>query len=141
MKRWSARALAVQALLTFHLIDISLRLHTFEVVLGFLQKHSGRSTRRLSPAEQDWAIAVMRQAARQIRRFDVRARRDCLPRALTVYYLLRRRGIPVSFSMGIRKHPFGAHAWVEHQGQVISDYRDERSGYVQIMCVAGDRGA
>jgi len=48
-------------------------------------------------------------------------RAKCLEQSLAVYYLLGRRGAPVRFRMGVQSHPFLAHAWVEYQGQPITD--------------------
>ena len=42
---------------------------------------------------------------------------DCLPRSLALYVYLCRAGIPVRHQIGVRRYPFGAHAWVE-RGQV-----------------------
>lgn len=45
----------------------------------------------------------------------------CLERSLVLYYLLRRRGIPVTYCQGVQPCPFLAHAWVEFRGQPIND--------------------
>jgi hypothetical protein len=48
-------------------------------------------------------------------------RARCLEQSLTLFYLLRRRGIDVQFRLGVQPHPFGAHAWVEHAGVPVND--------------------
>lgn len=40
----------------------------------------------------------------------------CLEQAVVVYWLLQRRGLRAEFRLGARLAPFGAHAWVEHDG-------------------------
>ncbi len=48
----------------------------------------------------------------------------CLPKALAAYRMLRRRGVPVDFSIGIQPYPFVAHAWLE-LGDTILDEQAE----------------
>lgn len=45
----------------------------------------------------------------------------CLERSLVLYYLLRRRGIAVTYCQGVQPYPFLAHAWAEYCGQPIND--------------------
>lgn len=45
----------------------------------------------------------------------------CLERSLVLYYLLKRRGILVTYCQGVQPYPFLAHAWVEYRGQPIND--------------------
>jgi hypothetical protein len=53
--------------------------------------------------------------------FYYRRRKDCLPKALTTFYLLRRQGIPAEICFGVRKFPFAAHTWVEALGEHLDD--------------------
>jgi Transglutaminase-like superfamily len=49
--------------------------------------------------------------------------RRCLVRSLTLSALLARRGIPARLVLGVRPdtaQPFGAHAWVEHDGVAVT---------------------
>lgn len=48
---------------------------------------------------------------------------SCLTRALVLRHLLRRRGIPAELRLGVSTTggQFTAHAWVEHDGQVLND--------------------
>lgn len=45
----------------------------------------------------------------------------CLERSLVLYHLLRRKGIDVRYCQGVQPHPFGAHAWIEYNGEPIND--------------------
>jgi len=48
---------------------------------------------------------------------------NCLPKSLTLCWLLRQRGIPAKLQIGvsIESKAFRAHAWVEYAGQIIND--------------------
>lgn len=50
----------------------------------------------------------------------------CLPQSLTLWWLLRRRGIASDLRIGVRKHSndLDAHAWVELAGIVLNDSMD-----------------
>jgi hypothetical protein len=43
----------------------------------------------------------------------------CLTTSLVLSAMLARRGIPATLVIGVRPHPFGAHAWVEHNGRAL----------------------
>jgi len=62
---------------------------------------------------------------------DAAARRGpgrptCLPKSLTLWWLLRRRGIDSTLRIGVRtaNGRLEAHAWVEYAGQVVNDTDD-----------------
>jgi hypothetical protein len=68
---------------------------------------------------------------------DLAARRAigrpaCLPRSLTLWWLLRRRGIDSDLRIGVRTAggSLKAHAWVEHAGQVVNDEDDVAQRFV-----------
>jgi hypothetical protein len=46
----------------------------------------------------------------------------CLEESLTLWYLLRKQGIPSCLRIGVRKEneKFEAHAWVEHGGEALN---------------------
>ena len=48
----------------------------------------------------------------------------CLQRSAACVCLLRRRGVPAELVLGVRTFPFGAHAWVEHDGRILNDDLD-----------------
>jgi hypothetical protein len=49
------------------------------------------------------------------------ARIDCLPRSLALLQFVRSVGIGAEHCIGVRRFPFGAHAWVEVAGTVVHD--------------------
>lgn len=46
---------------------------------------------------------------------------DCLPRSLALHAFLRGCGLGSTHVMGVRRYPFGAHAWVELEGRPVLD--------------------
>lgn len=56
----------------------------------------------------------------------------CLPRALTLWWLLRRRGLAAQFHIGARRvsaTEIAAHAWVTHAGAVLNDVANIHEQY------------
>ncbi len=45
----------------------------------------------------------------------------CLEQSVTLWLLLRRRGIDADLRLGVQPYPFGAHAWVEHRGEPVNE--------------------
>ena len=45
----------------------------------------------------------------------------CLEQSLTLFTLLRRRGVAAELRLGVQPRPFYAHAWVEAEGRAISE--------------------
>ena len=43
----------------------------------------------------------------------------CLEQSLTLFLLLRRRGVPAELRLGVQPRPFRAHAWIESGGRPI----------------------
>jgi hypothetical protein len=50
-----------------------------------------------------------------------RAPDDCLARSLALYRFLRSAGVAAEHVIGVRRFPFGAHAWVECDGAPLLD--------------------
>lgn len=75
------------------------------------------------------------EAVRTATRCYYRRRLDCLPRALTIFILLRSRGVPATLRVGVKRYPFGAHAWVECLGEVLEKATDKwrHEPYVPIL--------
>lgn len=55
----------------------------------------------------------------------------CLFRSLTLSALLHRRGIPATLVIAVRPKPFGAHAWVEHDGRPL--LRPAAEGFERVV--------
>ena len=125
----------VQAILVFLVLDVGF------CVLGFprvflLVNRLARRAADVAPLE------VQRRKARRTveivrtaTRYYYRRRLDCLPRALAIYVLLRLRRVPATLHIGVKRYPFGAHAWVECLGEVLggSSQDWQQEPYVPIL--------
>jgi len=80
--------------------------------------------------EVEFAHAITRWQAAAARHLPVRT--NCLDRSLTLWWLLRRRGVASELRIGGRKEngQFEAHAWVELHGAVLDDRSDEGNDFV-----------
>ena len=56
----------------------------------------------------------------------------CLEQSLVLYYLLRRRGVAIEYRQGVMAHPFQAHAWIEYDGEVVSDVAEHAKQFVRL---------
>lgn len=128
--------MVVGALLILVLVDVGFRLFGFSRVFLFVDRLMRRSMTAAGPiADRRRVTCLVREAVRTASRFYYRRRLDCLPRSLTICVLLRRRGVPATLRIGVKRFPFAAHAWVECLGEVvdeeIEDWRHEP--YVPIL--------
>ena len=111
---------------------VSLRMFNFRSVQQSLEKRHVDATRM--DARDDAAIyAEVQTASRMVdaaSRLGV-ARGNCLSKSITLWWLLRRQGIPVQLRLGARKtgDQLEAHAWVEMNGRVVNDSEDVRTKY------------
>lgn len=125
LRRWRrlpaterSTTLAVASLVP--LVSISLKLLGFPRTLRWVERTAQGPPLAISPDS-----AVIGEAARAL----ARVRRHtpwtgrCLPRALSLWWVLRRRGLAASLNLGARRvgDALEAHAWVVHAGQVIAD--------------------
>lgn len=60
----------------------------------------------------------------------------CMHRAMTTFWFLRRRGIQAELCLGVRRHPFGSHVWVEFNEKVLDDSQRVRETYQTIARLA-----
>lgn len=130
---WPERRCLGQAVVMLPMTALALR------VLGFRRVRS--ALHRFAPAPLPWASPTGTSiSARQIAHLVgvaaqyVPAWVTCLPRALTLEWLLRRQGIEPDLRLGVRKVAGGceAHAWVEHQGLALLERRDVAARFVPI---------
>lgn len=120
-----------RAFFTFLILDLGFRWLGFQRMTELLM--------RREPGRKSWPEADGEARARATFRgvqkatmFYYRRRKDCLPKALTTFHLLRRQGIPSSLCYGVKKFPFEAHAWVEAYGTVLDDRPSRIPGYTVI---------
>jgi len=121
---------AIRAYLLFILIDVGFSIYGFGKVYRFFIRSGKKSTQKTPQPKDNKLITDTCEAVRTATTFYYRPRKDCLPKALTIYYLLRRQGVPVNFCLGVKKYPFSGHSWVEYQGEIIDDL--EAKAYVLV---------
>ena len=122
--------IAIKAYLLFILIDVGFSVYGFGKVFSFFTKTGKKGAQKAPQPEDNEIIIAICKAVKTATAFYYRPRKDCLPKALTMYYLLRRQGVPVKFCLGVKKYPFSAHSWVEYQGEIIDDR--EAKAYVLL---------
>lgn len=129
------REMTVQAVLVFVVLDIGLRLLGFPRLFVLVDRWGQGRVDAAFPSEQRRAVRSTLEAVRTATRYYYRRRLDCLPRALTIFILLRRQGVPATLRIGVKRYPFGAHAWVECRGEVLGEASDEwrHEPYVPIL--------
>ncbi len=110
-----------RAAITSHLVRawISLRLFGWLRTLELWRHHH-----RPSPVGVPPAAAELAALDRHLRRVaaGLLLPMSCKERALAMHQILRARfGLNACLVVGIQRHPFAAHAWVECEGQVLTD--------------------
>ena len=127
--------IAIQAWLLFVLLDAGFRVFGFPRVFLFVDRWGHRSVGQGSLGAHRRTVSRTLEAVRTATRYYYRQRLDCLPRALAVFVLLRRRGVPATLRIGVKRYPFGAHAWVECLGAVLDDSHGswQHEPYVPIL--------
>jgi hypothetical protein len=131
-----ARVLTLRALSTFLVLDAAFRMMGFDRVYRFIARMRRRSIDW--PTEKGKARAHETfQAVQTATMFYYRRRKDCLPKALTTFHLLRRQGIPAEICFGVRKFPFAAHTWVEACGEFLDDNPARLQHFTVIHRMAG----
>ncbi len=127
--------MTIQALLIFVLLDVGFRVLGFPRVFLLVDRWGPRPVDGATLAAQRRTVARTLEAVRAATRYYYRRRLDCLPRSIAIYVLLRRRGVPATLRIGVKRFPFGAHAWVECLGEVLDDSTDDwqHEPYVPIL--------
>ena len=111
-----------RAAMLLPLVRWSLRLRGYGKTFTWLQKRvqfQARGTQSSSEAREE-VQATCRMVWAALR-YSL-AQYSCLEESLTLWYLLRKQGIPACLRIGVRKEneKFEAHAWVEHDGEALN---------------------
>jgi hypothetical protein len=111
-----------RAALLLPLVRWSLRLRGYGKTFTSLQRRirfqaKGTDTRPEAREEVQVACRMVRGAVR----YSL-AQYTCFEESLTLWYLLRKHGIPACLRIGVRKEneKFEAHAWVEYGGEALN---------------------
>lgn len=130
---WADRWLMVSAVVMIACFRILI------ATLGFAAVYAAM-TRRAAKLAPTFIDASKRDRVVEIARIvDAAARHTlltntCLHRALTLWWMLRRRGFFASLQLGVRKQSdhFEAHAWVTYAGSVVNDADVVDGAYVPL---------
>jgi hypothetical protein len=122
---WSDRWLLLQAAFVVTVMSLSLKVVSFQRLRALLFK-LGPSVRRSSSGDlQDIAGSRVDDIARFVYLWSKHTplSNTCLHRSLALWWLLERHGFESQLQFGARKRDgaLEAHAWVEHNGVVVSD--------------------
>lgn len=129
---WAERRLFVAVWIMLVGITISTKF------AGFHRTRAALEGTRLRPGSDTASDAPERVLATS-RLVDAASRNTglhhtCLHRSLTLWWLMRRRGVDVTLKLGARLCSDGleAHAWVEHAGFVVNDPEAAAGGYTDL---------
>lgn len=120
---------------------IGLTLLPYKTILHIFDRLSERSDERPAFTEDDYRYAeqvvfLTRAGGRRIL-----GSRPCLPQALVVECLLKRRGFDASLHIGVTKDANDellAHAWVENEGAIVIGGRLSSRRYSRIRPLKPD---
>ena len=117
--------LLAECLLALSAATLARRLLPFR----WLVRTLGRSQRELphehTPREANLSLRVSRGLAAATARFPWRS--TCFEQAIAGKWMLRRRGVPATLYLGVRRSPSGldAHAWLRSGPAIITGGQDE----------------
>lgn len=124
----SERRSAVAALGALILVRLTLAALGFRRTQALLSRHAevARGTAPAPPPDRPAAERIVRAVDRAAGCGPGFLRPSCLPRSLTLWWLLRRAGQPAELRIGVRRAAdrLEAHAWVELEGRVLGDLPD-----------------
>jgi len=118
-----------RSIMTLSLVRLSLVLLGLGRTVGLIRRlERGRA----SSADHDatMARAIEESVAKAAALFPGRAL--CLEQSLTLYTLLRRSAVAARLRLGVQSYPFGAHAWVESNGEPLNDIAEHVAFYAPL---------
>lgn len=138
---WPERWLLGQTQVVVLLVALGLRLRGYGRLKALLERTSplGDAGRRDAGSGSGLGERVQRVAEV----VDISLRRGpfggtCLERSLTLWWLLRRRGVESRLRFGVRREEeFEAHAWVEIDGVILNDQSEPDSHFAPIDHTVG----
>ena len=101
-------------------MDLALETIGFRRVANASERIARLISRLRSPHSQPERIVVdVSHAVRIADALYLRKKKNCLPRAWTIFLLLSAWGVPAQFVIGVKQFPFNAHSWTEWNGHPI----------------------
>jgi hypothetical protein len=116
------RFMTARALFLFVLIDLGLHFFGFNRVYKAFVRWTRTLKRRVPEAQEQDVLDRTLAAVVTATRLYYRRRKDCVPKSLTIYYLVRKQGIDANLCIGVKKFPFAGHAWVEYGSRIVDDF-------------------
>jgi hypothetical protein len=116
------RFMTARALFLFVLIDLGLYFFGFNRVYKAFGRWTRTLKRRVPEAQEQEVLDRTLSSVVTATRLYYRRRKDCLPKSLTIYYLVRKQGIDATLCIGVKKFPFAGHAWVEYGDRIVDDF-------------------
>jgi len=117
---------------------MGLRIFGFRRWKTLLERCASAAQRRAPSADPERlpeAAHVTRLLSSAARHFFLRT--NCLEQAMTLYFLLRRRGIAAELHLGARKRSAGleAHAWVAYRNLPLNEDHGEHRHFLPFESV------
>jgi len=129
LPRAERRAVIVTAILVpaTHLL---IRVINYRQTMALAAWTAARWPRRQPVADTQLVINQLRLATARVQRYSPLPG-NCLSRSIVLWWRLRRRGLEPDLRLGVSLAggTFAAHAWVEHEGQVLNDTGDVADRY------------
>jgi hypothetical protein len=125
-ERW----LLIESAVLMPLVALWLKLFGFKRVQSLLTRwFAGPARSEVSITQVQRIADIVSVVPRRIYKPSL-----CLDRSMTLWALLRQRGIETQLCIGASKSggSFAAHAWVEYNGTVLNDSRSIRERYVVL---------
>ena len=125
----TARGLTVEALLLPIAVSLSFRLFGVARTQSWLRQWTKFTGDKIAGATG--LPEQARSAQKRVKR-ATGIEGPCLVRSLTLWTMLRRRGVPADLRVGFRKRAgkIEGHAWVEYGGMPINEEKDETLTFV-----------
>ena len=135
---WSERWLFLQAFLMLPVVSLKLDLFGFNSIYNFMIRHSSKHFEGITEPvrNNNNQMDKIRNTVNIVEKAVWRNiyPTNCLPRSMTLWWILRRQGVLTELCMGVRKQKdlLEAHAWVEYRGEPINDSHNVQKDFVNI---------
>jgi hypothetical protein len=118
---WRERRLLMALLVALPILRVALRRVGYTRTRAAIERWTGRHPKR-APSRRDMETAESLAELAKIAGRKAPLAATCLPQALAVHAVLRRRGLDPELRIGVRKadERFEAHAWVELAGSPLA---------------------